>query len=903
MHTHGKCSHGTGQGEKFSCGRSSQSLSEKFGGQVCCNAVEVVHADNSCCIKPIANFKKKSGRERSKHAFRSDNCSYSPIYRNHFDHIPRTLQNSDLEQVGASLEHVVLKFHGPDCAGCANKIFKFLTSIPALHNLRKNNLLLQAEFDLDISQVSAQDIISWIRKTVGYRCQRITKRWQELEAIMPEGAERIIAKSSSPGVKDVVFTGKNNVSVQYDVETIGARDLLKIGFGVPLQLAPLKGNDTTKDQNNKTARLAVLSAVLTVPILVLSWAPFSNHRFAYNTASFVLATMVQIIVAGPLYPSALRTLFIVRAIDMDLLVVLSTSTAYIASVVSYIYQSRGIDLPTGMHFETSALLITLIMIGRLIAAYACQRAVDSASVRSLQITTAFVVNPSRDGNFKGEEMDTRLLQPGDIFKLEANCPVATDGIVISGTSDVDESMITGESTWVGKRVGSSVIAGSINRSGTLLIQLTRVPGSNTITDIADMVDEVNYSKPKVQEIADRVAGYFVPGIAVVALTTLFVWFIVAKSVTKQTIGEAILTAIPYAISVLVVSCPCALGLAVPMVTLIGSSIGVKHGIVVRSAEVLQLAKSVTHVVFDKTGTLTENRLVVSVETYVCESSSFTASLVLGLTTGSQHPVASTVAGHLMLKGHKPALVGRVRTVVGKGIAGTFNRDVVRIGSSHWLGVEENPTVKSLLSQGFTVMCVTKRAELLAIFGLSASFRKDVCAIVSELRNRKIDVSIVSGDNAAAVHQAAIALQVPLENTRYLYSPTEKQEYVETLMQRTKRSVVFCGDGTNDAAALAQAHIGVCISSEVGVAHSAANVVFMRPALNGILTLIDLSKDTSRRIYFNFIWSAVYNTVAILFAAGAFVNVRLPLEYAGIGEAVSVLPLVIVALQMKCRRLK
>lgn len=873
--------------EEVVCGESNQSDCSKSG---------------HCCKEAQVEFDQDSQSNKTP------STAVCNVF-SHRSHLIHQLNHSEIRRSGTLdvekneilPEHVVLKFRGPDCAGCANKIFRVLSSFPALRGLRTNPILLQAEFDVVTKLQPISDIIESVRKATGYTGERVVKKWQEIEAIVPDGLDQRIAKGFPIGVKDVVRIDKNTVSIQYDAEIIGARDLLKTGFGTPLCLAPARAHDETTGQIRKTALLTFLSSILTIPILILSWAPLPGHETTYGVVSLILATMIQVVVAGSFYPNAFRSLFYARTMTMGLLVVLSTSTAYLVSVISFIYLTMGIGLSINVHFETSALLVTLIMVGRLLTAYGCQQAMKSASVRSLQPTTAFVINAN--GSSKSIEFDTRLLQYGDVFKVEPESPIVSDGIVISDLSYVDESLMTGESRSLEKKCGSSVIAGSINCSGTLLVQLVRLPGSNTVDEIANMVDEVNFSKSKIQEVADKFAGYFVPAIGMVALTTLCVWLAVGISIRHDSARTAILTALSYAISVLVVSCPCAIGLAVPMVMIIASGIVAKRGVVIKSASALQLSRNVTHVVFDKTGTLTDSQLEISIEKYMGEPPSFTTSLILGLTAESQHPVASTVAKHVGTTGFEPAMVEHVTTIVGKGIVGIFNGEKIRIGNAGWVGAcaESNPTVKSLLSQGCTVSCVTKGSELLAVFGLAAALHKNANMVVSELLRRNIEVSIVSGDDIGAVHQAAKSLDIPLQNAKSRCSPLEKQQYVKILMQNPKNTVLFCGDGTNDAAALAQAHVGVYISSSCGVAQTAADVVLMRSSLIGILTLLDLSRDASRRVIFNFAWSAIYNVVAILFAAGALVKVRLLPEYAGLGEAISVLPVVLVALLMRWRK--
>ena len=807
----------------------------------------------------------------------------------------------DVEKIETSNERVVLEFQGVDCAGCANKIFKFLGSVPDVRGLRVNLILLQAEFDLNTRRTSVANVIDLVRNALGYTCERIEKKWHEIEAIVPDIFKMAIDNTFPTGVKDVVDLGQNLIRIQYDPEAVGARDLLRNGFGIPLDLAPTRSKKDAGSQLRQTAWLTFVSSILTIPILVLSWAPIPRHQLAYGSLSLALATIIQVVVAGPFYSAAIRSLVFARTIDMNLLVAFSTTAAYIVSVVSFIYLIQGHNMGIGLFFETSALLVTLIMVGRLAAAYACHKAMKSASIRSVQPTRVTIIKPADGCKSIGEELDVRLLQYGDVFKVEPDSPIVTDGKVISEVSYVDESMITGESTWVEKKMGSSVIAGSINRSGTLIAEVTRLAGSNTIDELADMVDAVNFSKPKSQDLADRFATYFLPLILTLALLAFAVWSLIGKLVQHHSARIALLDALLYAITVLVVSCPCAIGLAVPMVTMVACSVSAKHGVIVKSAEALEIARKVTHVVFDKTGTLTESHLTISVENYLIEPASFTLSLAFGLTATSKHPVAVTVSRHAEALGFKPALVDDVESLVGEGVTGMFNGEIVRIGAAKWLGVEDHSAVRHILSQGYTVSCVTKESELLAIFGLSATLREDASETISQLHQCGIEVSILSGDEPEVVARAALALHIPLQNAESRYSPADKQQYVQSLMRKPKNVVLFCGDGVNDSAALAQADVGVCISNDIKAAEAAADVVLIRPSLRLLLNLIGLSRDASRRIKFNFVWSAIYNLVAILFAAGAFVNVRLPPAYAGLGEVVSVLPVVLVALQMRWKK--
>lgn len=811
----------------------------------------------------------------------------------------------DVEEGSAYTEHVILKFQGSNCPGCTSKISKAFESLPAVHNLQMNTILLQAEFDLDLAKSSVRDVIDSVKSATGRACQRIGDGWQELDVVVSGFCGDFGADAMLPvGVKDVTQVNRHTFSIKYDADIIGARQLLKAlntNLDSPVSLALPKSHDEVPTEIRATAFTTALSWIFTIPILVLAWAPLPKHMIAYEAVSLALATVVQVVVAGPFYPRALRSLIVNRVVDLDLLVVLSTSITYGFSVASFICEVKGTRLVSGIYFETSALLITFIMMGRLMSDFACHRAFRIGSIKSLQTRSALLVDISNSSIDKELDVDVRLLQLGDTFRVKPSCPVATDGTIVSGVSEFDESVLTGEASLVEKTAGSSVIAGSVNLGDAVLVRVTRLPGSNTIDEIAGMVEEVTHSKTKAQHTADEVARWIVPASATLAMLTLVVWFAVGITIQEESAGSAILKAIPYAISVLVVCCPCAVAFAVPIVLVIASGVGAKHGVVFRSAEVMRAARGVTHVVFDKTGTLTQGCLSVVSDEYCSETQNLGAAIVVALTSQSNHPVSLAVSKHLKAAGVEPATVTHVTPVVGKGIEGTYNGRIVRIGNARWLGLEDQLPVRSLLSQNLTVLCATQGDRLVAVFGLEATLREEASTVVASLVERGIAVSIISGDEIGAVQKVALKLGISHEVIRAKCTPREKQQYVKELMQADNNTVLFCGDGVNDAAALSQASVGVHMKSGPGTAWIAGDAVLIRPSLLGILVLIDLSRDSCRQMVFNFTWAAVYNVVAILFAAGAFIHVRLSPQYAGLGEAVSVLPVILVPLQLRWRK--
>jgi heavy metal translocating P-type ATPase len=548
----------------------------------------------------------------------------------------------------------------------------------------------------------------------------------------------------------------------------------------------------------------------------------------------------------------------------------------------------------------------LILLGRVINEYARHRAAKSVSFRSLQVAEALLALPSGNAaDPKTHRIDARLLQNGDTFKIPPHSRVVTDGVVLYGGSEVDESMITGESIPVAKSVHSKVFAGTTNGGGALVVKLTALPHENSVQRIAAMVEDAELTKPKVQALADRIASYFVPVMAIIGFLVFLIWLLVDKFANHHSWSDAVVQAITYSIATLVVSCPCAIGLAVPMVVLIAGGVAARFGIIFRDPQKLETARNVTDVVFDKTGTLTCGLLTVVGETYHRKPALQTKGILLSLLRDVKHPVAAGVLRHLendadMHPDIQPITVTDVTSIPGSGIRGTCEggKLEVRAGSPDWLFLQ-------VAASPNTQLCVTIGGVLHATFELKDRPRHTAEMVTGKLHAKNIQVHMISGDGQGAVDDVAHSLHIPKRNTKSRCRPEGKMTYVKDLQVQGK-VVMFVGDGTNDSVALKQADVGVHINQQEGsdVAKSAADVVLMTARLHDVLILLDISRAAYRRIILNFLWSAFYNAAAILLAAGAFTTVmasaRIDPQYAGLGELVSVLPVVLIAFQMRWR---
>lgn len=845
---------------------------------------------NACCDEKPPSTKFSEIQESSECTvsnlgIKVSNSRKAPVTR---------AKDADIE-TDAAREHVVLRVSGMTCTGCSRKVTNVLNNVDGVSSVKVTFVTGIADFNLDSTIFKVEQVIQRIEKETGFKYSRIVGTYQALDLrINPARAKDACAELEDL-VESVEKLDKTTYRVNYDPAIIGARTLLSSVRGI--ELAP-PGTDATLADGRKRlinmAWSAGLAAVLTIPIVVLAW---SDNPVSYSTRSIVsliLATFVQAIAVPEFSVGAIKSLVYSRVLEMDMLIVISITAAYGYSVIAFSLTRAGYVLETGEFFETSSLLITLVLLGRLVAAIAKVRAVSAVSLRSLQAEKALLFDLSGDTT----EIDARLLQFGDVFIVPAHAGIVTDGEVLRGQSTVDESMLTGESVPVPKGPGDAVTAGTLNGPTALTVRMTRLPGKNSITDIANLVENALASKPRIQDLPDKVASYFVPIVITLSLIAFGIWMAVAMKVRGENGGGAVGIAITYGIAVLAVSCPCVLGLAVPMVLVIAGGVAAKAGVIIKQADAIERGYKVTDVVFDKTGTLTKGDLTVvhsEVFGHLQISANGIFALTKALTKDNIHPVSLAVAAQDDVSSSNAIEVDNVESLPGAGVQCIWRGSVAKAGNPYWLKIEDRPEIAELINRGMTLLCVTLDSIPVAAFGLKSAIRDEASAVVKQLHHYNIKCHIVSGDGPRVVEDIAQAVGIPVSNIASPRKPAEKQEYVKALMS-SGRVVLFCGDGTNDAVAVAQANVGVQIGAASDVTRATADVVLLG-GLDGVPALLELSKRSFRRIAFNFVWSAIYNVFAILLAGGAFVKVRIPPAYAGLGEIVSVSPVIAAAVSL------
>jgi len=540
--------------------------------------------------------------------------------------------------------------------------------------------------------------------------------------------------------------------------------------------------------------------------------------------------------------------------NMDVLVALGTSMAWLYSAVVTIAGSSG----RPVYFEASATVITLVLLGKILEARAKAKA--SAAIETLAALQPQTARMERDGVLV--DVPVATLVPGDVFVVPAGAAVPVDGIVLAGNSAVSEAMLTGESMPVGKEAGSAVYAASLNGEGLLRCRATGVGSHTMLAGIIRLVGEAQGSKAPVQRLVDKVAAVFVPVVTVVALVTLVAWLLGGAGFSQAMIN---------AVAVLVIACPCALGLATPTAIIVGTGQGARAGILIRNAQALELAEKLDVIALDKTGTLTTGiPTVTDLLAFETGDDDRLLQLAASLEQGSKHPLAMAIVARARAAGMTLDAPDMVQSTAGRGISGEVHGVRVRAGSPAWLAGEGLvlPDVGAIERAGRSVVAVAVADKVLGVFGLADPVRATSCAAVARLRALGVEVVMLSGDNAATA--AAVAKDVGIASFEAEVLPGDKAASIARL-KVGGRQVGMVGDGVNDAPALAAADVSFAMGAGSDVAMRTADVTLMRDDLGAVADAISLSRATLAKIRQNLFFAFVYNVLGIPLAALGLLN--------------------------------
>ena len=592
--------------------------------------------------------------------------------------------------------------------------------------------------------------------------------------------------------------------------------------------------------------------VLTVPILVLTYFPLLAPRVT-NYILLLLAIPVQFFVGSRFYRGTYHSLR-ARTANMDVLVAVGTSAAFGYSAVATISPSAfGVQ---GVYFDASAVIVTLILMGRLLEHLTKERA--SNSVRKLLELRPSVAHLVKEG--KVEDVPAENLVEGDAVEIRPGERVPTDGVVKSGTSNADESLLTGESSPVRKGPGSQVIGGSINSDGRILVECTAVGQDTVLGQMMKLVEEAKAGRAPIQRLADRVAEYFVPAILLVALLAAVGWRLAA--------GVSLSVSLLVFVSVVIIACPCALGIATPAALLVGTGNAAKRGILVKSGESVEAAAQVTTVLLDKTGTITEGRQ--SVVAVLGRDRDLLLRSAAAVEAASEHTLAKAIVTEAVARGLGTAEVKDFVSTPGMGVSGTVAGRQVKVGRREFVGFEtdweEDPDVSRLKAEGDTVTFVSVDGEFGAI-AVGDAVKKEAAEAIRELGAMGLSVVMVTGDDEPTA--AAVAKKVGLSDYRAGLLPGDKEREVERL-QSLGEKVAMVGDGVNDAPALAKADLGLAIGSGTDVAKETGGMVLIKDRLTDVVDALKIGRATMRKIRQNLAWAFGYNIILVPVAAGLLI---------------------------------
>jgi len=594
-----------------------------------------------------------------------------------------------------------------------------------------------------------------------------------------------------------------------------------------------------------------------------------------NYVLFLLATPVQFIAGYRFYVGAWKALKN-RSANMDTLIAVGTSAAYFYSVAVTFFPAQFSFEGTSTYYDSSALIVTLILLGKYLEARA--KGSTSEAIRKLVDLQAKTARVLRDG--KEVEVPVEELDVGDIFMVRPGEKVPTDGVVLEGTSAIDESMLTGESIPVEKEVDSNVIGGSINKNGLLKARATRVGADTALSQIVRLVEEAQGSKAPVQRLADKVAGIFVPVVILIAIVTFLLWYFWAYGLFESMPAPQFVFSLTAFISVMVIACPCALGLATPTAIMVGTGKGAEMGILIKSGEALEIAGNVQTIVFDKTGTLTKGEPEVTDVIGVSMDEKELLWLAASTEKGSEHPLGQAIVRRAEHEDVKLGPPLEFEAVPGKGVKAKVEGRSVLVGNRRMIeevcridGAEDK--IAGLEGEGKTAMIVAVDGQLAGVVGVADVVKESSATAISELKSMGIEVAMMTGDNRRTAE--VIGRQLGIDRVLAEVLPEDKAKEVAKL-QEGGRVVAMVGDGVNDAPALAQANVGIAIGSGTDVAIETGTVVLIRNDLTDVVASIQLSKRTMRKIRQNLFWAFGYNTAGIPIAAGLlfpFIGVLLP----------------------------
>lgn len=671
---------------------------------------------------------------------------------------------------------------------------------------------------------------------------------------------------SIPGVDSATVNfATNTLTVSFDPKKTSLLQIKSAVQAIGYDLVIEENNrekiqEKAEKQHYQSIKKRTIAAwILSIPLMGISMTIM--HQNWANWVMLLLTLPILLFCGQSFYINAWKQ-FRHKSANMDTLVSLSTIIAFLFSLFNTIYPDfwtkRGLE--PHVYYEAAGMIIAFVLLGKLMESKAKNNTSSAIKkLMGLQPQTAHLLTTEGE-----KEVPLNILKPGDLIRVKPGEKVPVDGIVFDGNSYVDESMISGEPIPVEKQSKDKVLAGTINQKGTFSITATQVGTQTILSQIVRMVQEAQGSKAPVQRIADKISSYFVPIVIIIAIITFIVWLLVGGN---DFFSYALLSAV----SVLVIACPCALGLATPTALMVGIGRGAENHILIKDAFALENLCKVNCIVLDKTGTITQGHPAVTAEIWLQTPDTEMLSVLLSAEQKSEHPLALAMTDFLLKKEIQPISVTSFQSLTGQGITVEYNKNSFWVGSLK-MAAEQTTTfpesVKPVLKQwqndGQSIVCYGKQNRILAIFALSDPIKESSKYAISSLQKKGIEIHLLTGDNRHTAN--SVALKLGIKNIQADALPSSKEEYIKTL-QNKKKFVAMVGDGINDSQALARADVSIAMGKGTDIAMDVAMITLITSDLSLLSKAINLSRRTVRIIRENLFWAFIYNIIGIPIAAG------------------------------------
>ena len=788
-----------------------------------------------------------------------------------------------------------LKISGMTCAMCARSIENALTGLDGVTKVQVNLATNKASLNYDSERVEFSELEKAV-EDAGYTLvtDSITLKVGGMTCVM---CSKTIANSLSR-VDGVLSAEVNHATgrayVRYNREIASLSSMKEAIEDAGYEYIGIEGEDSEdrekllleRDLREKRNRFS-LGLIVGGALMVFMYLPVAFSHL-HSIIMLIVSTPVFLFISYPIFIAAYRSLKN-RNLSMDVMYAMGIGVAFVASVLGTV----GILSREFIFYETSILLASFLTLGRYLEARAKGKTSETIKkLINLNPRKALILRPEGEVEVNIDEVlvnDIALVRPGD--------GIPVDGVIISGESYIDESMLTGESIPVFRRAGDSVIGGTINKNSILKIRAERVGRDTVLSQIIRLVESAQGSRPPIQRIADRVVSFFIPVVLAIAIVTFIIWYFI--------VGTTALFAFSTLISILVIACPCALGLATPTAVTVGIGRGAELGILIKNGEALERSENLTGVVFDKTGTLTVGKpqvtdvMPISIDEYTL------LSYCASVEKNSNHPLAEAIYNRAKEIDPKIYEISAFETVGGKGIIAEIEGMEIIVGNRALID-ERNVVVSdsidekisSLESDGKSIVLIAFSGELRGVIGIQDVVRENALRAIEEVAGMNLEAFMITGDNYRTAH--AIASTVGIPNVLAEVLPQDKAEEVRKL-QENGATIAFVGDGINDAPALAQADVGIAIGSGTDVAIESGEVVLMRDDPLFVVAAIELGKKVIRRIKQNIFWAFAYNTILIPVAAGflyPIFGITFKPELAGLAMAMSSVTVVSLSLLLK-----